>query len=264
MRAGKMKVRGMSMGNGNNAGELEGMAAIVTGSTGIIGSAIAKALADAGAAVVINARTSGDAAAEIVKEIEASGGRAIAHLADVTVPEQVEGMVEAAVAAFGRLDIMVNNVGPASSSPVTEIGYDDWRRIMATKLDSAFFCIKASVPHLAKHGKGVIINIGASSAHTGNANRSVDVAAKMGLAGLTGSLAVELAPQGITVNCVAPGRIQRPGATSPHFQARPIPMGREGNPEEFAATVRFLCGPNSRYTTGQTLHVNGGWYVSVN
>ena len=252
------------MSDGDTAKELGGMAAIVTGSTGNIGSAIAKALADAGAAVVINAKSSGDAAAEVVKEIESNGGRAIAHLADVTVPEQVEGMVEAAVATFGRLDILVNNVGPSSSSPVTEISYDNWRQIMATKLDSAFFCIKASVPHLAKHGKGVIINIGASSAHVGNPNRSVDVAAKMGLAGLTGALAVELAPQAITVNCVAPGRIARPGATTAHFKARPIPMGREGNPEEFAANVRFLCGPHSRYTTGQTLHVNGGWYVSVN
>jgi 3-oxoacyl-[acyl-carrier protein] reductase len=252
------------MSEGDKARELEGMAAVVTGSTGNLGSAIARALADAGAGVVINGRTSGEAATEIANEIEAAGGRAIVHLADVTVPEQVEGMVEAAVAAFGRFDILVNNVGPASTSPVTDIGYDDWRRIMATKLDSAFFCVKASVPHLAKHGRGVIINIGASSAHTGNPNRSVDVAAKMGLAGLTGSLAVELAPQQITVNCVAPGRIARPGATTAHFKARPIPMGREGTAEEFAATVRFLCGPHSRYTTGQTLHVNGGWYVSIN
>ena len=244
--------------------ELDGTAAIVTGSTGNLGSAIARALADAGAGIVINGRTSGEAAAALAEEIEAAGGRAIVHLADVSVPEQVEGMIDAAVAAFGRLDILVNNVGPASNSPVTDIAYDDWRRIMATKLDSAFFCIKASVPHLAKHGQGTIINIGASSAHTGNPNRSVDVAAKMGLAGLTGSLAVELAPQQITVNCVAPGRIARPGATTAHFKAHPIPMGREGTPEEFAATVRFLCGPHSRYTTGQTLHVNGGWYVSVN
>ena len=253
------------MSEATAARELEGMAAIVTGSTGNLGRAIAKALAEAGAGVVINGRTSGEEAASIVQEIENSGGRAIVHLADVTVPEQVEGMVAAAVEAFGRLDILVNNVGPASTNPVTEIDYDDWRRIMTTKLDSAFFCVKASVPHLAKHGKGVIINIGASSAHTGNPNRSVDVAAKMGLAGLTGSLAVELAPQQITVNCVAPGRIAQPGAsTTAHFKTKPIPMGREGTAEEFAATVRFLCGPNSRYTTGQTLHVNGGWYVSIN
>lgn len=244
--------------------ELEGAGAIVTGSTGIIGKAIALALAEAGAGVVINGRTSGDEAQAVVAEIEASGGRAIAHMADVTSEEQVQGMVDAAVGAFGRLDILINNVGPGTSSPITELTYAEWRRIMASKLDSAFLCSKAAIPHLGQHGQGVIINIGASSAHVGNANRSVDGAAKMGLAGLTGSLAIELAPQNITVNCVAPGRIQRPGATSAHFQARPIPAGREGTPEEFAETVRFLCGPHSRFTTGQTLHVNGGWYVSIN
>ena len=244
--------------------ELAGMAAIVTGSTGVVGQAIAMNLADAGAAVVINAKTSRKAANAVVKKISDEGGRAIAHLADVTKPEQVETMVANTVETFGRLDILVNNVGPPSSGSVTDIGYDEWRDIMAVKLDSAFFCIKASVPHLAQHGKGVIINIGASSAHVGNANRAADVTAKMGLAGLTGALAVELAPQNITVNCVAPGRIARPGQTSPHFQTRPTPMGREGTTKEFSETIRFLCGPGSRFTTGQTLHVNGGWYISVN
>lgn len=244
--------------------ELEGTGAIVTGSTGVIGQAIALALAEAGAGVVINGRTSSDEAQAVVSQIEAAGGRAIAHMADVTSEEQVQGMVDAAVESFGRLDILINNVGPASSSPITELTYADWRRIMATKLDSAFLCSKAAIPHLGQNGQGVIINIGASSAHVGNANRTVDGAAKMGLAGLTGSLAIELAPQNITVNCVAPGRISRPGATSSHFAARPIPAGREGTPEEFAGTVRFLCGPHSRFTTGQTLHVNGGWYVSIN
>ncbi len=86
----------------------------------------------------------------------------------------------------------------------------------------------------------------------------------MGLAGLTGSLAVELAPQEITVNCVAPGRIERPGPLPTHYRERPVPLGREGTPEELVAMVRFLCGPQSRFTTGQTIHVNGGWYVSIN
>jgi 3-oxoacyl-[acyl-carrier protein] reductase len=246
--------------------ELEGMVAIVTGSTGNIGKNIAIALAKAGAAVVINGRTSGEIASQVVNDIEAFGGKAIICLADVTKEEQVENLIDAAVNNFGRLDILINNVGPASSGPITDISYKEWRHYMATKLDSAFLCIKAAVPHLSENGCGVIINIGASSAHTGNPNRSVDVAAKMGLAGLTGALAVELANRKITVNCVAPGRIQKPGATSPspHFQTKPIPIGREGTPQEFSETVRFLCGPNSRYTTGQTLHVNGGWYVSIN
>lgn len=244
--------------------ELEGAAAIVTGSTGIRGREIAMALADAGAMVVINARSSADAAASVVKEIEEKGGQAIAHLADVTSPEQVEGMVDAAVGAFGRLDVLVNTVAGASRGPITELDFEDWRRTISNVLDGSFLCIKASVPHLAQHGRGSIINIGSSSAHVGLPNQCVTAAAKMGLAGLTGALAVELAPQGITVNCVAPGRIERPGALSVHFRDRPIPMGREGKPEELTAMVHFLAGPRGRYITGQTIHVNGGWYVSVN
>ena len=249
---------------GETLAELEGTAAIVTGSTGIRGRDIALALAEAGASVVINARSSADAAAAVVKEIEERGGRAIAHLADVTSPEQVEGMVDAAIEAFGRLDILVNTVAGSSRGPITQLNFEDWRQTVSNVLDGSFLCIKASVPHLAQHGRGSIINIGSSSAHVGLANQCVTAAAKMGLAGLTGALAVELAPQGITVNCVALGRIERPGALSVHFRDRPIPMGREGKPEELTAMVRFLAGPQGRYITGQTIHVNGGWYVSVN
>jgi len=178
--------------------ELDGLGAIVTGSTGNLGSATAKALARGGAGVLINGRTSEEKAAKIAAEIEEAGGRAIVHMADVTDEDAVQGMIAAAVEAFGRLDILVNNVGPGNRGPVTEIAYEDWRRIMAQKLDSCFLTIKHAIPHLAKGGRGAIINVGASSAHTGNPLRSVDVAAKMGLAGLTGSLAVELAPQNIT------------------------------------------------------------------
>ena len=244
--------------------DLEGLGAIVTGSTGNLGSATAKALAQAGAKVLINGRTSEEKAAEIVEEIENAGGTAVSLMADVTDDISVKRMIETAAAEFGRLDILVNNVGPANKGPVTEISYADWRKIMAQKLDSAFLTIKHAVPYLAKGGRGAIINVGASSAHTGNPQRSVDVAAKMGLAGLTGSLAVELAPQNITVNCVAPGRFHKPGTeVSDHF-ANGIPAGREGDPVEFAETIRFLVGPHSRYTSGQTLHVNGAWYVSIN
>jgi 3-oxoacyl-[acyl-carrier protein] reductase len=185
-------------------------------------------------------------------------------MADVTDEISVKRMIEMAATEFGRLDILVNNVGPANKGPVTGIHYEDWRNIMAQKLDSAFLTIKHAVPYLAVGGRGAIINVGASSAHTGNPQRSVDVAAKMGLAGLTGSLAVELAPQNITVNCVAPGRFHKPGTeVSEHF-ANGIPAGREGDPVEFAETIRFLVGPHSRYTSGQTLHINGAWYVSIN
>ena len=244
--------------------ELKGLGAIVTGSTGNLGSATAKALAQAGAKVLINGRTSEKKAVEIVEEIENAGGTALSLMADVTDEISVKRMIETAATEFGRLDILVNNVGPANKGPVTGIPYEDWRNIMAQKLDSAFLTIKHAVPYLAAGGRGAIINVGASSAHTGNPQRSVDVAAKMGLAGLTGSLAVELAPQNITVNCVAPGRFHKPGTeVSEHF-ANGIPAGREGDPLEFAETIRFLVGPHSRYTSGQTLHINGAWYVSIN
>ena len=244
--------------------ELKGLGAIVTGSTGNLGRATVKALAEAGAKVLINGRNSEKKAVEIVDEIKNAGGTALSLMADVTDEISVKRMIETAVTEFGRLDILVNNVGPANKGPVTAIPYKDWRNIMAHKLDSAFLTIKYAVPYLAKGGRGAIINVGASSAHTGNPQRSVDVAAKMGLAGLTGSLAVELAPQNITVNCVAPGRFHKPGTeVSEHF-ANGIPAGREGDPVEFAETIRFLVGPHSRYTSGQTLHINGAWYVSIN
>ena len=244
--------------------ELEGTAAIVTGSTGYLGGAIAKMLADAGAMVLINARTSEEAAKSIVDEIQSKGGRAVVHLADVTEPDQVEAMTEAAVAAFGRLDILVNNVGGNLPGPITDIAFEDWCRVTRRVIDGSFLCIKKAVPHLARHGRGAIVNIGASFVHSGVANSSALTTAKLGLAGLTGALGVELAPQGITVNCVAPGRIERPGKMPVHYQERAVPIGREGTRDELAAMVRFLCGPQSRFTTGQTIHVNGGWYVSIN
>ncbi len=242
--------------------ELDGAVAIVTGSARNIGRAIALQLAAAGAAVVVNARTSREAAEETAGRIEAAGGRAMVHLADVADPNQVEAMVEAAIDRFGRLDILVNNAALRRNAPVTEITYDDWREITASILDAAFLCVRASVPHLGKHGRGAIVNIGGVAGHAGVGGRAHVVAAKAGVAGLTKGLAAELAPQGITVNCVSPGYIgTERDHIPPHFQERPVPLGRPGQPDEIAAMVRYLCGPNARYITGQTVHVNGGWYM---
>lgn len=246
--------------------ELDGLAAIVTGSAQNIGRAIALALADAGAAVVINARTSVKAAEAVVGEIEAAGGRAIVQLGDVTDPDAVEDLIAAAVDAFGRLDILVNNVATRSHTPITETSYEDWRAVLSSTVDAAFLTIKASVPHLEKGGNGTIVNIGGVSGHAGVANRAAVAAGKAGLAGMSGSLAVELAPKAITVNCVSPGLIEtdRGGASTPiHFVERAVPLGRPGSVHEIAGTVRFLAGPSGRYITGQTIHVNGAWYVTI-
>ncbi len=248
-----------------NTQELVGKAAIVTGSVRGIGRAVAIGLADAGAAVVINARNSADAADAVVAEIEAAGGRAMVHLADVTEAKEVAAMVDAAVGEFGRLDMLVNNVARRIAQPVTETSFDDWRDVLASTLNSAFLCSKAAIPHMERQGRGAIVNIGGVSGQAGVANRSAVATAKAGLSGMTGALAVELAPLGITVNCVAPGHIAHHDRTevSAHFQQRAIPLGRSGKPEEIAAMVRLLCGPGGGYVSGETIHVNGAWHTSI-
>ena len=245
--------------------ELEDAVAIVTGSVRGIGRAVALALAEAGAAVVINARHSQAAAKAVASEVEAAGGRALVHMADVSEPGAVKAMVDATVTTFGRIDILVNNVALRIAQPIVQTSYDEWRAVLSSVLDSAFLCTKAAVPHMVKQGGGAIVNIGGVSGQAGVANRSAVATAKAGLSGMTAALAVELAPQGVTVNCVAPGHIAHHDRdeVSAHFKARAIPLGRSGKPEEIAATVRFLCGPGGRYISGDTIHVNGAWHVSI-
>lgn len=245
-----------------SARELDDTVAIVTGSARNIGRAIALQLAGSGAAVVVHAKSSREAVERTAAEITSNGGRALVHLADVTDPDQVDAMVAAAVERFGRLDILVNNAALRKNAPVTEISYADWREITASILDAAFLCARASVPHLGAHGRGAIVNIGGVAGHAGVGGRAHVVAAKAGVAGLTKGLAVELAPQNITVNCVAPGYVNTErDHVPPHFKERPVPLGRPAEPDEIAAMVRHLCGPGARYVTGQVVHVNGGWYL---
>ncbi|HET7402459.1 MAG TPA: SDR family NAD(P)-dependent oxidoreductase [Usitatibacter sp.] len=244
--------------------ELEGRVALVTGAARNIGRAIALALAGGGAAVVVNARQSRDEATAVVDEIERSGGRAMVHMADVADPAAVAAMVEAATQRFGRLDIVVNNAAVRDVTSIDDIDLASWRHVTGIILDGAFLTAKASLTALRASGAGAIVNIGGMSANTGAAGRPHVVAAKMGLVGLTRALAHDLAGDGITVNCVVPGLIETQrtassGAKSAHH--RETLVGRRGTPEEVAAVVRFLCGPNARYVTGQEWHVNGGAYL---
>jgi 3-oxoacyl-[acyl-carrier protein] reductase len=247
-----------------NTKELEGRVALVTGGARNIGRAIALSFADAGAAVVVNTRTSRDDAEGVVKEIEARGGKAMAHLADVTDERGVEAMMGAAVKRFGRLDILVNNAAVRDVTKIDDIDLATWRYVTGIILDGAFICTKAALPELRKSGAGAIVNIGGMSGHTGAAGRPHVIAAKLGLVGLTRGLAHDLAPDNITVNCVVPGLIgtQRgasSGTNSVHL--REGLLGRRGTPEEVAAVVRLLAGPQGRYVTGQEWHVNGGAYL---
>jgi len=243
--------------------ELAGKVALVTGGARNIGRAIARALAAGGASVMVNARTSKAMAEETVKMI---GSSAAFYLADVTNPEEVQELIKNTVSRFGRLDILVNNAAVRMETPFEKITLEDWRRVLATILDAAFICSQACLPHLAKAGGGTIINIGGLTGHRGATGRAHVIAAKSGLAGFTKALALDLAPQHITVNCFVPGTIESqrglPGVPErPAHRAAPPPIGRRGEPEEIAAMVRMLCGPDARYVTGQAIHVNGGGYM---
>jgi 3-oxoacyl-[acyl-carrier protein] reductase len=247
------------------ANELAGRVAIVTGSGRNIGRAIALSLADAGAAVVVNARSNRKEPDAVVREIETRGGRALAAIADVTDAGAVGKMVETAVEKFGRIDILVNNAALRREQPLDQMSFEQWREILGVTLDGAFHCTKACLPYLRKSGAGAIINIGGLSAHTGAKRRAHVVTAKAGLVGFTRALAHDLAGYQITVNCIAPGLIdtvREAGKPQPqHHETHGTIVGRLGAPEEIAAAVRFLCGPSARYITGEVLHVNGGAFL---
>lgn len=243
--------------------ELAGKVALVTGGARNIGRAIACSLAAGGASVMVNARTS---RAEAEKTVEMIGSNAAFHIADVTKPDEVRTLVGATVKRFGRLDFLVNNAAVRYETPFESMKYEEWRQVLAIVLDGAFLCAQAALPHMIRAGGGTIINIGGQTGHKGATERAHVITAKAGLAGMTKALALDLAPHRITVNCVVPGTIESqrglPGVPDrPAHRRAPPPIGRRGEPEEIAAMVRMLCGPDARYITGQAIHVNGGGYM---
>jgi 3-oxoacyl-[acyl-carrier protein] reductase len=245
--------------------ELSGRVAIVTGAGRNIGRAIALALAEGGAAVVVNARANAQEAQGVAAEIERAGGKAAAAVADVADAEAVARMVEQAASRFGRIDILVNNAAVRAEQAFETMTLADWRAVTAVILDGAFNCVKACLPHLKRSGDGVIVNIGGLSAHTGAARRPHVVTAKAGLVGFTRALAHELAADNIRVNTVTPGLMATPrpaGQPEPqhHALVRSL-VGRRGEPSDIAAAVRFLCGPGAGFVTGQNIQVNGGTFL---
>jgi 3-oxoacyl-[acyl-carrier protein] reductase len=250
---------------GNN--ELTGKVAIVTGAGRNIGRAIALALAEGGASVVINARSNRAEADAVAREIESAGGKALVHVGNVADAAEVQAMADAAVKKFGGIDILINNAALRREKPFAEMSYAEWREILDVTLDGAFHCAKACLPALRKSGAGSIVNIGGLSAHTGAGDRAHVVTAKAGIIGFTRALAHDLASDGITVNCVVPGLIGTPRPKDrpepAHHLTHQTISGERGRPEDVAATVRFLCGPGARYINGQAIHANGGAYLGA-
>ncbi len=243
--------------------ELKGRVALVTGAARNIGRAIALDLAGGGASVMVTAQSDSDGLRETVGLIEAAGGQAVAHLADVTDEASVAALVSATLAAFGRLDILVNNAAVRTEVPFAVMTLKDFRAVTSVALEGPFLCARAAFEALSASDAASIINIGGLTAYTGARDRVHVIAAKAGLDGMTKALAHDLGPSGITVNLVSPGLIEtiRVGHEPGHHAVRTTLLGRRGTPEDVAGMVRFLAGPKARYLTGQTMHVNGGLYL---
>jgi 3-oxoacyl-[acyl-carrier protein] reductase len=245
-----------------------GKVALVTGAGKNIGRTIALDFAARGAHVVVNGRSDRAAVDAVVAEINAAGGQAIGCLADVADEAAVARMIGDAVAAFGGLDIVVSNAGLRRQTKFLEMSLAEWREILSVALDGAFILAKAAVPHMIPRGGGAIVALSGISTHVGTPNRCHVSASKAGLEGLMRALAVELGPVGITCNCVAPGSVDTVrgasagGAAPSSLAERGVPLGRKATVGEISAAVRYLAGPDGRYTTGQTLHVNGGVYLT--
>ncbi len=246
---------------------LAGKVALISGAGKNIGRAIARTLAADGALIIVNGRSDRGAVDGVVDEIVAAGGKALAAMGDVSDPAQVSRMVERASAETGGIDILVSNAGLRRQTPFLEMGYAEWREILSVALDGAFLMARAVVPDMIRKGGGAIVALSGISTHIGTPNRCHVSASKAGLEGLMRALAIELAPHRITCNTIAPGTIDTvrgasAGPVPERLAAGGVPLARKGRPEEIAAMVRLLVGPDGSYITGQTIHVNGGSFLT--
>lgn len=240
--------------------------AIITGSARNIGRATALALAADGISVTVHARQDQEGVDETVALVEQAGVEACGHLSDITTEEGAASLIQAATDRFGRIDILINNAAVRRNAPITEVSLAEWREVLAVCLDGAFLCTRAAVPHMRKQGAGRIVNIGGLAGHRGMMGRTHVGAAKSGLVGFTKALATELAADGIVANCVVPGLIEtKRGVAAGGMPGHPLGIGtlvgREGYPEEVAMWIATLCRPEAAFTTGETIHVNGGAYL---
>jgi 3-oxoacyl-[acyl-carrier protein] reductase len=240
---------------------LDGRVALVTGASRGIGRAVAVTLAEAGAAVAVNYRTGASEAQQVCAEIAARGGRAVAFAADVSVAGEVTGLVAAVERELGPVAVLVNNAGITRPEPLDQITEQSWNEMLAMNLTSMFLVTQAVLPAMRAARWGRIVNLSSVAAQTGGVVGPHYAASKAGAIGLTHSYANLLAKEGITVNAVAPALIETDMVrNNPRARADLIPVGRFGTVAETAQVVLMLT--TNGYITGQTLNVNGGWYMS--
>jgi 3-oxoacyl-[acyl-carrier protein] reductase len=236
---------------------------VITGSGRGIGKAIAIRCADEGARVVIN-----DVHPSNLREVRANlvskGAKTIAFEGDISKRSEAQGLIEAAVRGFGRIDVLVNNAGIIRNAPFLDLTEEDWDEVIRVNLKGVFNCAQFAAQHMIQQGGGRIINI-SSRAYLGAQQMANYAASKAGILGLTRCMAMELGPYGITVNAVAPGTIDTEPVKSMfegflEDRIKKTPLGRIGSPDDIAYSVVFLASSEASYITGEVLHVTGGFY----
>jgi 3-oxoacyl-[acyl-carrier protein] reductase len=245
---------------------MAGRLALVTGGSRGIGRAICRTLASAGCHVVIGHQASKDAAESVSNEIQQNGGSCEIKRFNVADLDQVQGICQEILEAYGRIDLLVNNAGIARDQLFVRMKPQDWQQVLDVNLTGAYNCARCVAKSMMKRREGCIVNMASIAGIMGNAGQANYSASKAGLIGLTKALARELAPWRIRVNAVAPGYIETdmtdrlPSKVKEEVRSQ-IPLGRFGNPEDVAWTVLFLSSPASDYVTGQVLNVSGGLYL---
>lgn len=245
---------------------LEGRAALVTGGSRRIGKVIALALAAEGADVAITYRRRVREAEAVVRRIDGEGRRSVAIRADLTRPADCVRAVNAAARRFGRLDILVNNVGEWVVKSVESMSLEEWKEVLDSNLTSTFLCSRAAIPWMRRHHWGRIVNLGAAGAYRahGTAKMSSFYAAKAGIVAFSKSLAREIGRDGITVNVVSPGVFANPELSLSRARRKADPdtaVRRPGTGADLAAAVRFLVSEDADFITGDVLGVTGGWLL---
>jgi 3-oxoacyl-[acyl-carrier protein] reductase len=245
---------------------LRGKTALVTGGSRGIGKGIALGLAQEGALLAISYRSSKTAAQGTLRELQARGAECFAVEADATVPAQVQVLIDKVMERFGRLDILVNNVGEFNWKPVAETSVEEWEKVFGSNLLSVFYASRAALPAMRRQRWGRIVNLGAVGAERafGQATISAYAAAKAAVVSFSRSLAIEEAKHGITVNVINPSNIDEKALTlteARRLRDARFPVGRPPTAEDVAVAVRFFVSENADYITGQVLNVSGGWML---